>query len=126
MTLIELQAKLLLFDIQSDLRKLIAPIALILTGGLLIFACLPIALTALALGLAAATGMELWAAFATSLAAGLVIAAALLGAGIWFLLHGLSFLARSRIEWDQNVRWFKGLLRRLGDRPRHPTQPGLF
>ncbi|HUE70919.1 MAG TPA: phage holin family protein [Pirellulaceae bacterium] len=126
LTLIELQSKLLLLDVQSDLRKLITPIALVLTGALLAFACLPIALTTLALGLAAGTGMELWAAFAISLAAGLVIAVALLGAGVWFLLHGLSFIAHSRVEWDQNVRWFKSLLRRLGDRPRQPTQPGLF
>lgn len=118
LTLIELQGKLLLLDAQSDLRKLIIPIALILTGALLTFACLPIALTALALGLVAATGMELWAAFLTSLVVGLAIAGILLGVGVWFVLHGLSFLARSRSEWGQNVRWFKGLLRRLGDRPR--------
>ena len=121
MTLVELQSKLLLLDVQADVRKLITPLVLILIGAVLGFACLPVALTALALGVSAATEMELWVAFSISLMVGLAIAGILLGAGVWYLLHGLTFLARSRNEWNQNVRWFKNLLRRLGDKPRQPV-----
>ncbi len=115
MTLAELQGKLLLLDVQSDLQKLIRPIAMIAVGALVLLASLPIGLATLGMGLIAA-GLEPWIAFLISFAAGLVIAGLLVGLGVWYLFHGLSFLERSRNEWDQNRRWFKGLIRRLGDR----------
>lgn len=116
MTLAELQGKLLLHDVRSDLRNLMIPLVLIVMGSLLVIACLPMALAALALGLVAAGIEELWIAFLISLGVGALLAVCLLAGGVWYLFHGLSFLARSRSEWDQNVRWFKGLLRRLGTR----------
>ena len=118
MTLVELQSKLLLVDVKSDLRQLIAPVVLVFCGVILALAALPIAMIALALGLEAATDLQLWAAFAISFAVAILIAGGAIGGGVWFLLHGLSFLSRSRSEWVQNVRWFKNLLRRLGERPR--------
>ena len=118
MTLVELQSKLLLVDVKADLRQLIIPLALIVGGVIITLASLPISLIAVALALDAATDLQLWAAFAISFAFAIVIAGGLVGGGAWYLLHRLSFLARSRSEWAQNVRWFKNLLRRLGERPR--------
>ena len=118
MTLAELQSKLLLVDVKHDLRQLIAPLALIVIGALLVLAALPIALSAVALALDSGTDLQLWAAFAVTFAGAILIAGGMVGGGVWYLLHRLSFLARSRSEWDQNVRWFKNLLRRLGSGPR--------
>ena len=125
MTLAELQGKLFLVDVQDDLKRLILPVALLLTGVVLALTCLPIALVTIALGLMAGADLAPWLAFLITLGGALVIALMLILAGVWYFRHGLTFLNRSRAEWDQNIRWFKSLARRLGaGSPSRPAEPG--
>lgn len=125
MTLAELQGKLFLVDVQDDLRRLIMPVALLGTGVVLALTCLPIAMVTIALGLVAGAELAPWLAFLITLGGGLAIALLLILAGIWYFRHGLTFLNRSRAEWDQNIRWFKSLVRRLGaGSPSRPAEPG--
>ena len=114
LTLAELQGKLLTIDVQDDLRKLITPLVLLATGAVLGLSCLPIVLVTVALGLIAGAELAPWLAFLISLGIGLAVAAVLLAAGVWCLRNQLTFFVRSRAEWQQNVRWFKSLVKRLG------------
>lgn len=125
MTLAELQGKLLLVDVQSDLKRLIVPVVLLVTGAVLALTCLPIALVTIALGLIAGAELAPWLAFLITLGGALLVALVLILSGVWFFRHGLTFLNRSRAEWDQNIRWFKSLVRRLGaTSPSRPAEPG--
>jgi hypothetical protein len=124
LTLAELQAKLLAIDVEDDLRKLIVPLALLTAGAVMGWSCLPIVLVTIALGLMEAAEMAPWLAFLLALAMGAVLAAILVGSGVWFLRNKLTFLSRSRTEWQQNVRWFKGVVRRLGSSSSRPASPG--
>ena len=125
MTLAELQGKLLLVDAQEDLKRLILPVALLVTGAVLALTCLPIAMVTIALGLIAGAELAPWLAFLVTLGGALVLAVVLILAGVWYFRHGLTFLSRSRAEWDQNIRWFKSLVRRLGaGSPSRPAEPG--
>jgi membrane protein DedA with SNARE-associated domain len=116
LTLLELQARLLKIDAEDDLKKLILPAVLFVAGAVLGLSCLPIAMVALALGLVAAAGFEPWLAFLIALCGGGVISAALVAMGIALLRSRLTFLPRSRAEWQQNVNWFKSVARRLSAR----------
>jgi len=124
MTLAELQGKLLALDVQDDLRKFIAPLVMLVTGAVLGLSCLPVALVTIALGLVAGAGLEPWVAFLLTLLVGVTLAAGLVLGGVWYLRSELTFLARSRAEWQQNVRWFKGMVRRLGSGSRRTAQSG--
>jgi hypothetical protein len=125
MTLAELQGKLLLVDVQSDIKRLILPVALLVTGAVLALSCLPVAMVTIALGLVAGVELEPWLAFLITLGGALLVALTLILAGVWYFRHGLTFLSRSRAEWDQNIRWFKSLVRRLGaSSPSRPAEPG--
>ena len=71
-----------------------------------------------------AAGLAPWLAFLLALAIGAVLAAVLTASGIWVLRNKLTFLSRSRAEWQQNVRWFKSVVRRLGSGSGRPASPG--
>jgi Putative Actinobacterial Holin-X, holin superfamily III len=124
LTLAELQSKLLVVDVQDDLRKLIAPLAVLITGAVVGLSCLPVALVTIALGLVAGAGLAPWLAFLISLGIGAAVAAGLVLGGVFYLKRGLTFLERSRTEWEQNVRWFKSLVRRLGSSSNRSVHPG--
>jgi len=123
MTLAELQGKLLALDVQDDLRKFIAPLVMLVTGAVLGLSCLPVALVTIALGLVAGAELAPWLAFLLTLLVGVILAAGLVLGGVWYLRNELTFLARSRSEWQQNVRWFKSMVRRVGSGSRRTTQP---
>lgn len=124
LTLAELQARLLVIDVETDLKRLITPAILLAAGAVMALSCLPIVLVTIALGLIAGAGLQPWLAFLASVGIGLVLAAILVAAGVWFLRNKLTFLARSRTEWQQNVRWFKSVARRLGQSSSRPAAPG--
>ncbi len=124
LTLAELQGKLLAIDAEDDLRKLIAPAVLLAAGAVMSLSCLPIVLVTIALGLVEGAGLAPWLAFLIAVAIGAALAAALLAAGISVLRNKLTFLSRSRAEWQQNVRWFKSVVRRLGSGSSRPASPG--
>jgi membrane protein DedA with SNARE-associated domain len=124
LTLTELQGKLLALDLQDDLSKLITPLILLAAGAVLALSCLPLALVTIAFGLVAGAHLEPWLALLIALAIGLACAACLVAAGAWCLRSQLTFLSRSRVEWKQNVQWFKSVVRRLGANSRRPAAPG--
>jgi membrane protein DedA with SNARE-associated domain len=124
LTLTELQGKLLALDLQDDLSKLITPLILLAAGAVLALSCLPLALVTIAFGLVAGAHLEPWLALLIALAIGLACAACLVAAGAWYLRSQLTFLSRSRVEWKQNVQWFKSVVRRLGANSRRPAAPG--
>jgi len=124
LTLVELQSKLLAIDVEDDLQRLITPVILLATGAVLGLSCLPIVLVTIALGLIAGAELAPWLAFLIALAIGAGVAAILLAVGIWFLRNKLTFLSRSRSEWQQNVKWFKSVARRLGSGSSRPASPG--
>jgi len=124
MTLAELQGKLLALDVQDDLRKFIAPLVMLVTGAVLGLSCLPVALVTIALGLVAGAELAPWLAFLLTLLVGVTLAAGLVLGGVWYLRNEFTFLARSRAEWQQNVRWLKSMVRRLGSGSRRTVQPG--
>lgn len=108
-TLAELQTELLKVDAQESLKKLIAPIVLLATTMLIILGCVPVLLTALALGLAAA-GLADWQAFLAAAGIGLALAA-ITGLVGWQRLRKLpAILNRSKQEFSSNVAWVKGAL----------------
>ena len=125
LTLAELQGKLLVIDVQTDLRRLIVPVVLLVAGTLMALACLPIFLVTIAAGLIAAWDLAPWLAFLIALGIGALLAAILLAGGVWFLRNKLTFLSRSRSEWQQNVQWFKSVVRRLGPGSSRPASPGF-
>ena len=124
LTLVELQGKLLVIDVEDDLRRLIAPVILLAAGAVLGLSCLPIVLVTIAVGLIAGAELAPWLAFVIALAIGAGVAAILLAAGMWILRNKLTFFSRSRTEWQQNVKWFKSVVRRLGSGSSRPASPG--
>jgi membrane protein DedA with SNARE-associated domain len=124
LTLVELQGRLLSIDVGNDLRRLIVPAVLLVSGAVMGLSCLPILLVALALGIMAAWNLAPWLAFLIALGVGAFVAAILLAVGGWFLRNKLTFLSRSRSQWQQNVNWFKSVVRRLGSTSSRPASPG--
>jgi membrane protein DedA with SNARE-associated domain len=124
LTLAELQTRLLVIDVENDLKRMIAPAILLAAGWVMALSCLPIVLVTIALGLIAGAGLEPWLAFLASVGIGAALAAMLVAAGVWFLQNKLTFLARSRTEWQHNVNWFKSVARRLGQSSSRPAAPG--
>jgi len=108
-TLAELQSELLKVDAQESLKKLIAPVVLLVTTVVIILGCVPVLLTALALGLAEA-GLADWLAFLVAAGIGLALAA-MTGLVGWQRLRKLpAILGRSKQEFSCNVAWVKEAL----------------
>lgn len=119
-TLAELQGRLLAVDIESGIWKVV-PLAFTFLGGIVLAAsCLPIALAAAALALVEYAAFKPPLAFALSFLGGGLVALALLAAAVWQLRSGLGLLERSHAEWKQNLKWLKGMLKRMGDKPPTP------
>jgi hypothetical protein len=114
LTLAELQGKLLVVDCQTGLRKLIVPAVCLAFGTVLALCCVPLALTAIALGLAETTALTHSQAFAVVLVGAVVVAAVLVIAAVGYLRHGWSMLERSHTELTRNLQWSKDMLKRLG------------
>ena len=123
-TLAELQGKLLAIDVEDGLRKLLTPLVLLVAGAVLALSCLPIVLVTMALGLVAGWDLAPWLAFLIAAAIGALLATALLATGLLLVRYRFTFLARSRLEWQQNVTWFKSVVRRLGKSSSRPPAPG--
>jgi hypothetical protein len=116
LTLAELQGRLLVLDGQSELRKLIFPLVILVTGAVVCLSCLPIALAALALLLVEAAEFTLAQAFGIALLVGLALGGVLVMGGVFYLRSGWTLFERSRTEWQRNVQWAKDVLRRAGRR----------
>jgi len=112
LTLAELQAQLLVADVQECGQRVLVPVLILLSGVALGLACFPVALAALAL--------LLIQFFETSYAAGFLLAAlagavfsALLCVVAWFQVCKRSaVLQRSQQELIHNLHWIKTVLKR--------------
>lgn len=105
-TLAELQAELLKVDAQDYVKRLRTPVILFGAAAVVGFACIPIALTALAWGLSAA-GLATWLAFLISTVIGLATAAVLATLGWRQLNNSPSMFERSKEELSRNMDWLK-------------------
>jgi hypothetical protein len=114
LTLAELQGKLLKVDCQNGLRKLIVPTVCLAFGAVLALCCVPLALTAIALGLAETTALTHSQSFAVVLVSAAVVAAVLVFAAVSYLRHGWQMFDRSQTELARNLQWSKDMLKRLG------------
>jgi hypothetical protein len=124
LTLAELQGQLLKVDCQSGLRKLIVPAICLAFGTVLALCCVPLALTAIALGLAETTALIHSQSFAIVLVGAAIVAAVLVIAAVTYLRHGWQMFDRSQTELARNLQWSKEMLKRLGrgaTNPAHDT-----
>lgn len=114
LTLAELQGQLVALEARNELKKTIWPTAAIVAGAVLALSCLPIALACGALFLDELTQLSTAQSFLVMLVAGLVLAATMILASVWYLRRNIGLLQKSRAEWSMNVRWVRGVLKRLG------------
>jgi uncharacterized membrane protein YqjE len=132
--LAELQSRLVALDLGRAQRALIGP-AIVLGLGLAIAACaVPIALIGVALLIETYGHTSLLAAFWWTTLAAIIVSLALCAAAVARFRKGARFFEASRIEWSENIRWLKEVLRRAsrtsgqsptnGDHRRGPEQPG--
>ena len=111
-TLAELQAQLLVTDLQECRQRVFVPGMVLLCAAAMGLGCFPVALAALALSLIQV--------FETSYAAGFLLAtivgailSALLGVSGWLLVRKrLAVLQRSQQELVRNLHWIKKVLER--------------
>ncbi len=111
-TLAELQAQLLVTDVQECRQRLKFPGLFVLVGLGLGSACLPIGLAALALSLVESFEMSYAIGFLSATIAGVMLSVLLCGLG-WFLVRQrLVVLRRSYEELVRNLGWIKKVLER--------------
>ena len=111
-TLAELQAQLLVTDVQECSQRVKVPGLLLLAGLGLGSACLPIGLAALALWLVQIFEMSYAIGFLIATVAGAMLSMLLCGLG-WFLVRQrLVVLRRSYEELVRNLGWIKKVLER--------------
>lgn len=114
LALAELQGQLLAIEAREQLTRSIAPTIVMVCGVVLALSCLPIALVCLALFLDELTALSTAQSFLVTLLVGVVAAVALVLGSVWYLRRTIGLLERSRAEWSMNVRWVRGVLKRLG------------
>src|SRR5262249_24081149 len=120
-TLAELQGKLVVVDLHDGMGKLVVQVAMIALAAAIGLGCVPIALSALALAIAANTSFSLAASFGIALWVGVVLAA---GFGIPALISlraDLKIFDRSLSEWRRNRQWAKETLKRLAQSPQRTS-----
>jgi hypothetical protein len=123
LNLAELQSRLFATELSDVLSRAEMGAGLIVAGGALALAGLPVAMTALALGLVQILQMSPAGAFTVVAASVLVIAAGLIMAGWRFARNGLG-LPRTRQEWRLNWRWLKSTLRAESESARRSPPNG--
>jgi hypothetical protein len=111
-SLAELQFELFRSDCREGLRRMLAPLALLLVAGAVAVGAVPIALIAMAELLAQAAGLSRATAFAIAALGGFAAAVGMGVAG-WFSLRRVGgVLGRSREEVARNMTWIKQALKR--------------
>lgn len=112
LTLAELQAQLLVADVQECGQRVLVPGLVLLCGVALGLACFPIALAVLALLLVQVFGTSYAAGFLVAVVVGAIVST-LLGAIGWFQVHKhVGVLRRSQQELAHNLRWIKKVFER--------------
>lgn len=123
LVLAELQGRLLVVEARQELGKTIAPAVIIVCGIVLALSCFPVAILCVALALTETTSLSPAQSLLLALIGTLLVAAIMIGGSIWYLQRSIHLLSRSRTEWDQNVRWIRSMLLRLGSRTSTPPEP---
>lgn len=111
-TLAELQAQLLVVDVQECGHRVLMPSLALLAGGALGLACLPIALAALALWIIQAFATSYAAGFLVAVMLGAIVSGVLCVMGWWWFRQRLVILRRSQQELVRNLCWVKKVLAR--------------
>lgn len=112
LTLAELQAQLLVADVQECGRRMLVPGLVLLSGVALGLACFPIALAALALLLIQIFETSYAAGFLIAVVVGAVLSALLCVIGWFQVRERVAVLRRSQQELVCNLHWIKKVLER--------------
>jgi hypothetical protein len=113
LALAELQGQLVAVEARDEIKKTIGPTITMACGAVLVLSCLPLALVCAALFLDELTQLSMAQSFLVTLLVGVVVSVALILGSVWYLRRNISLLERSRTEWASNVRWVRGVLKRL-------------
>lgn len=116
LSLTELQAELLKADTQECLQRMTTPLVLLLMAVIGSLGCVPVALTAFALGLVAAAGLSTWLAFLIAAATGLILAGLAAAIGWRLLVKSPAVFERSKDEFNSNFCWVKQVLTTSSER----------
>jgi uncharacterized membrane protein YqjE len=118
----ELQMRLLAVELAEGIRRAKTGTVLLATGLILAMVTLPVLLVSAALVLVEQTRLTPAEAFSLVVGISLVIAAILVGGGLWHLRNNSAGLPLSRTEWKVNWRWLKETLRQArASRSRLPS-----
>jgi hypothetical protein len=111
-SLVELQLELFRVDCREGLRRILIPVALLMSAGSVAVGTVPIMLVLIAEILTQAAGLSRAAAFSIAAVSGFA-AAAIMGVTGWFCLRGVvRVFERSREELTRNMTWIKDALKR--------------
>ena len=120
-SLAELQFELFRIDCREGLKRMLIPVALLLSAGIVAAGTVPVALIFMAEFLAQVAGLSRAASFSIAALSGFIVAVAM-GVVGWFSLRGVvRVFARSREELTHNMTWIKQALKRPA--PTESPQP---
>jgi hypothetical protein len=111
-SLAELQFELFRIDCRDGLKRMLIPVALLLSAGIGAAGAVPVALIFMAEFLAQVAGLSRAASFSIAALSGFIVAVAM-GVVGWFSIRGVvRVFARSRDELTRNMTWIKQALKR--------------
>jgi hypothetical protein len=114
-TLAELQAQLARLDLQTALKKMKVPAAVLIIGVVLFLASIPLALVTVAHVLIHFTALSSWAAYLIVVAGGFILG----GLAVLFAIARIKSaghtIDRSTTEFSNNVKWIKLVLRQQAE-----------
>ena len=111
-SLAELQFELFRIDCREGLKRMLIPVALLLSAGIVAAGTVPVALIFMAEFLTQVAGLSRAAAFSIAALSGFIVAVAM-GVVGWSSLRGVVHVfARSREELTRNMTWIKQALKR--------------
>ena len=121
-SLAELQLELFRVDCREGLRRILIPVALLMSAGIVALGTVPIVLILIAEILTQAAGLSRAAAFSIAAMCGFVLAV-IMGVAGWSYMRGVVHVfERSREELTSNMTWIKHVLKRSA--PIESQQPG--
>jgi uncharacterized membrane protein YqjE len=117
----ELQMRLLAVELAEEVRRAKSGTVMLAMGLIVTLVTLPVLLVSAALVLVEQTRMTPAEAFSLVAGVSLLIAAVLIGGGLWQLRNNSCGLPLSRLEWTANWRWLKETVRQARASRRLPS-----
>jgi len=111
-SLVELQFELFRVDCREGLRRILIPVALLMSAGIVAVGTVPIMLILIAEILTQAAGQSRAAAFSIAAMCGFVLAVIMGVAGWFYMRRAVHVFERSREELSRNMAWIKHALKR--------------